>query len=134
NAFLENEIQNIAGSALKTIDISVGVEGNTTSTGETQTDYTFQFSKKLWNDRITFVLGGKVTTGATNNTSSQSFIDNISFEYRLDDNSSRYIRVFYDNDTYDPLEGNYSSAGAGYIMRRKTNHFGDLLIFKKKKK
>lgn len=134
NAFLENEIQNIAGSALKTIDISVGVEGNTTSTGETQTDYTFQFSKKLWNDRITFVLGGKVTTGATNNTSSQSFIDNISFEYRLDDNSSRYIRVFYDNNTYDPLEGNYSSAGAGYIMRRKTNHFGDLLIFKKKKK
>lgn len=135
NAFLESEIQNIAGSALKTIDISVGVEGNTTSTNETQTDYTFQFSKKLWNDRIAIVIGGKVTTGATEETSSsQSFIDNISFEYRLDNNSTRYIRVFYDNDTYEPVEGRYSSAGAGYIMRRKTNNMGDLFIFKKRKK
>lgn len=134
NAFLENEIQNIAGNALKTIDLSVGVEDNTTNTGDIQTDYTFKFSKKLWNDRITFLIGGKVSTGAGENQSStQSFIDNISLEYRLDKKSTRYIRIFYDNDTYDPLEGNYSSAGAGYILRRKTNSFGDLLIFRKKK-
>lgn len=135
NSFLESEIQNIAGSALKTIDISVGVEGNTTSTGETQTDYTFQFAKKLWNDRISIIIGGKVTTGATEETSSsQSFIDNISFEYRIDNNSTRYIRVFYDNDTYEPLEGRYSSAGAGYIMRKKTNNLGELILFKRHKK
>ena len=135
NAFLESEIQNITGNALKSIDFSVGIEGNTSSTGETQTDYTFQFSKKLWNDRVTFILGGKVSTGNTeDNSAAQSFIDNISLEYRLDKNNSRYLRVFYDNDNYDPLEGRYSSGGAGYILRRKTNSFGDLLIFRKKKK
>ena len=135
NSFLESQIQGIAGDALKTIDISVGVEGNTTATGETQTDYTFQFSKKFWNDRVTFVIGGKVTTGAEDNTSSsQSFIDNISLEYRLNRFGTRYIQVFYDNDTHDPFEGNYSSAGAGYIWRSKTQHFGDLLLFKRKKK
>ena len=135
NSFLESEIQNIAGSAFKTIDVSVGVEGNTTSTGETQTDYTFQFSKKFWNDRVTFVIGGKVTTGADDNTSSsQSFIDNISLEYRLNRYGTRYIQVFYDNDTHDPLEGSYSSAGAGYIWRSKTDTFGDLLLFRRKKK
>ncbi len=134
NAFLESEIQNITGSALKSIDFSVGIEGNTSSTGETQTDYTFQFSKKLWNDRVTFILGGKVSTGATEgNSASQSFIDNISLEYRLDKKNSRYLKIFYDNDNYDPLEGRYSSGGAGYILRRKTNNFGDLLIFRKKK-
>ena len=135
NSFLESQIQGIAGDALKTIDISIGVEGNTTATGETQTDYTFQFSKKFWNDRVTFVIGGKVTTGAEDNTSSsQSFIDNISLEYRLNRFGTRYIQVFYDNDTHDPFEGNYSSAGAGYIWRSKTQHFGDLLLFKRKKK
>ena len=133
NSFLESQIQGIAGDALKTIDISVGVEGNTTATGETQTDYTFQFSKKFWNDRVTFVIGGKVTTGADDNTSSsQSFIDNISLEYRLNRFGTRYIQVFYDNDTHDPFEGNYSSAGAGYIWRSKANHFGDLLLFRRK--
>lgn len=136
NAFLESEIQNIAGSALKTIDISAGVEGNTTSTGETQTDYTFQFSKKLWGDRVTFVIGGKVTTGATedNTSSSQSFIDNVSLEYRLDKGGTRYIQLFYDNDTHDPLEGNYSSAGAGYVLRRKMDSLSELLLWRKQNK
>lgn len=134
NSFLESEIQNIAGSALKSIDVSVGVEGNTTATGDTQTDYTFQFSKKLWNDRVTFVIGGKVSVGADDNTSSsQSFIDNISLEYRLNKYGTRYVQLFYDNDTHDPFEGNYSSAGAGYIWRSKTDNFGDLLLFRRKK-
>lgn len=133
NAFLDNEIQNIAGNALKTIDFSVGVQGNTTLSGETQTDYTYQFSKKLWNDRVKFVIGGKVSTGASDNSSSQSFVDNISLEYQISKNSTRYIRIFYDNDTRDALEGSYSSAGAGYIFRRKTNDFGELLLFKKRK-
>lgn len=134
NAFLESEIKNIAGNALKTVDISLGVEGNTTIDGETQTDYTFQFSKKFWNDRVNFIVGGKVSTGASDNTSSsQSFIDNISLEYRLDRFGTRYIQIFYDNDTHDPFEGSYSSAGAGYIWRRKTNDLGELIIFRKKK-
>lgn len=134
NAFLESEIQNIAGSALKTIDISAGVEGNTTSTGDTQTDYTFQFSKKLWGDRVTFIIGGKVTTGATDdNSSSQSFIDNVSLQYRLDKVGTRYIQLFYDNDTHDPLEGSYSSAGAGYILRRKMDSLTELFLWRKNK-
>lgn len=136
NAFLESEIQNIAGSALKTIDISAGVEGNTTASGDTQTDYTFQFSKKLWGDRVTFVIGGKVTTGANddNTSSSQSFIDNVSLEYRLDKGGTRYVQLFYDNDTHDPLEGNYSSAGAGYILRRKMDNLSELLLWRRQKK
>ena len=135
NAFLESEIQNITGNTLKSVDFSVGIEDNTTATGESQTDYTFQFSKRLWNDRVTFILGGKVSTGATEgNSAAQSFIDNISLEYRLDKNNTRYLKLFYDNDSYDPLEGRYSSAGAGYILRRKTNSFGDLILFRKKKK
>ena len=89
----------------------------------------------MWNDRVTIILGGKVSTGNTeNNSSAQSFIDNISLEYRLDRNNSRYLRLFYDNDNYDPLEGRYSSGGAGYILRRKTNSFGELLILGTKKK
>lgn len=47
NAFLQSEIQNIAGSALKTIDINLGVESGTSDMGTSTTDYSFQFAKRF---------------------------------------------------------------------------------------
>ena len=64
NAFLQSEIQNIAGSALKTIDINLGVESGTSQTGTSTTDYSFQFAKRFWGNRISVIIGGKVSTGA----------------------------------------------------------------------
>lgn len=134
NAFLQNEIQNIAGDALKTIDITVGVEGSTSASGNAQTDYSFQFAKHLWNDRVTFKIGGKVTAGSENANENQSFIDNISLEYRLDKGASKNLRLFYDHDNVDPLEGNYSSAGAGLVLRKKSDTFGELFLFHQRRK
>ena len=134
NSFLQSEIQNIAGNALKTIDLTVGVEGSTTASGNAQTNYSFQFAKHLWNDRVTFIIGGKVSAGSENSSENQSFIDNITLEYRLDESGSRNLRVFYDHDTQDPLEGTYSSAGVGLVLRRKTAHFGDLFIWRPQRK
>lgn len=133
NAFLQSEIQNVAGNAFKTLDLTVGMEGSTSAAGNAQTDYSFQFSKHLWNDRVTFVIGGKVTAGAEDASRNQSFIDNISLEYRLDSNSTRNLRLFYDNDTQDPLEGYYSTAGVGFVLRSKTNSLGELFLKPRKK-
>ncbi len=133
NAFLQNEIQNIAGSALKTIDISLGVESGTSESGTATTDYSFQFAKRFWGNRISVILGGKVSTGADAQNSAGSFINNVSVEYRLDDGASRYVKVFYDRDTQDPLEGQLAKGGAGLVLRRKTDRLGELFVFKKKK-
>ena len=133
NSFLQSEIQNLVGNALKTIDLSVGVEGSTTATGNAQTDYSFQFAKRLWNDRVTFIIGGKVSAGAKEGSTNQSFIDNISLEYRIDRNATRYVRLFYDNDSQDPLEGTYSSAGAGFVWRNKSSRFGDKFLRPRRK-
>lgn len=134
NAFLQNEIQNIAGSALKTIDLSVGMESGTSSTGTETTDYSFQFSKRLWNNRISIVIGGKVSTGEDAHNSAESFIDNIAVEYRLDKSATRYVKVFYDRSTQDPLEGQLTQTGAGLVLRRKTNKLGELFLFSNKKR
>lgn len=128
NSFLQSEIQNLAGNTLKSINLTVGMEGSTTSTGKAQTDYSFQFSKHLWDDRVTIVIGGKVSAGSSDTERNQSFIDNISLEYRLDKNSTRNVRIFYDSDSQDPLEGTYSTAGAGFILRSKTNTLGELFL------
>lgn len=132
NAFLQSEIQNIAGSALKTIDINLGVESGTSSTGTATTDYSFQFSKRFWGDRFSVIVGGKVSTGADAENSAESFINNVSVEYRLDRSATRYVRVFYDRETQDPLEGQLMKTGAGLVLRRKTNKLGELFLFRKK--
>lgn len=130
NAFLQSEIQNIAGSALRTIDINLGVESGTSATGTEQTDYSFQFAKRFWGNRISIIIGGKVSTGADAENSAESFIDNVSIEYRLDKSSTRHVKVFYDRNTNDPLEGQLTKTGAGLVLRRKSNRLGELFIFR----
>lgn len=134
NAFLQSEIQNIAGAALKTIDINLGVESGTSQTGTSTTDYSFQFAKRFWGNRISVIIGGKVSTGADATNSAESFINNVSVEYRLDQGATRYVKAFYDRDTQDPLEGQLTKTGAGLVLRRKTDKLGELFIFRNKSK
>ncbi|MCF0235118.1 MAG: translocation/assembly module TamB domain-containing protein [Bacteroidaceae bacterium] len=134
NAFLQNEIQNIAGKALSTFDLSFGLESGVGATGEATTDYNFQFSKRFLNDRMRVIIGGKVSTGNAVTNTAESFIDNIALEYRLDQGGSRYVRVYYDRATQDPLEGQLMKAGAGIVLRRRSDTLGELFLFRRKTK
>ncbi|MEG1581389.1 MAG: translocation/assembly module TamB domain-containing protein, partial [Bacteroidaceae bacterium] len=134
NSFLQSEIQNIAGNALKTIDLSVGVEDGTSADGSSRTDYSFRFAKRFWGNRVSVIIGGKVSAGGSStDNQAESFIDNVSLEYRLDKSSSRYVKVFYDRNSQDPLEGQIVTTGAGLVLRKKTNNLGELFIFRKSK-
>ena len=133
NAFLQNEIQNIAGKALKTVDISLGVETGTSTVGTVTTDYSFQFAKRFWNDRISVIIGGRVSAGKEADNSAESIINNVSIEYKINPGATRYARIFYERDTTDPLEGLLTKTGIGYAVRKKTDRFGDLFIFWRKK-
>lgn len=55
NSFLQSEINSIAGSALKTVDISFGMDSYDSSEGS-RTDYSFRFAKRFYNDRIRVVI------------------------------------------------------------------------------
>lgn len=137
NSFLQSEINNIAGSALKSIDITFGMESydeNGDEGGGKRTDYSFSFAKRFYNDRIRVVLGGRISTGGdVNNGQAQPFIDNISVEYRLDTSGSRYIKLFYDKNYESLLEGEITETGAGIVLRKKMMHLRELFNFKKKK-
>jgi hypothetical protein len=52
SSFLESEINNITGNALKSVDLSVGLNNSTDATGQTHTDYSFKFAKRFWNNRL----------------------------------------------------------------------------------
>lgn len=138
NSFLNSEISNIAGSALKTVDISFGMDSydeNGSGTGGGQrTDYNFSFAKRFWNDRIRVVLGGRISTGENaGNTQTEAFIDNVSVEYRLDASGTRYVKLFHDKNYESLLEGEITETGVGIVLRRKMLYLRELFNFKKNK-
>lgn len=126
NSFLQSEINNITGSALKTIDLSFGMDNTTSATGEVRTDYSFKFAKRFWNNRLKVQIGGKVSTGAEVQAQDQTFFDNVSMEYRITPTSNQYAKLFYNQNVYDWLEGYTGEYGVGYIYRRKLNTLTDI--------
>ena len=92
------------------------------------TDYSFKFAKRFWNNRLRVVLGGKVSTGSE--SQNQSFFTDVAMEYRLSPTSNKYLKVFYNRNSYDWLEGEIGEYGAGFLWRRKLQHFKDIFNFK----
>ena len=135
NSFLQSEINKVAGSALKTIDINFGMETTDEGgTGNTRTDYNFQFAKRFWNNRFQVIIGGKISTGNDVQQQDESFIDNISLEYRLDNSGTRYIKIFHDKNYESILDGEVIETGAGIVLRKKVSKLGELFIFRSRKK
>ena len=129
NSFLQSEINNIAGNALKSLDFQMGVDKSTSDDGTMHTDYTFKFAKRFWNNRLNVAVGGKISTGNEVAGRNNSFFDNVDLQYRLSDTSNQYMRAFFKNNVYDFLEGYVRQYGAGYMYKRKLQKLGDL--FKK---
>ena len=130
STFLQSEINNITGNALRTLDFSVGLDNTIDASGNTSTNYSFKFAKRFWNNKLKISVGGKVSTGVEMPNQNQSFFDNVTFEYRLDNTANKFVKLFYENNVYDWLEGYTQEYGGGVIWRRSLQHFKDIFNFK----
>ena len=54
SSFLSSEISNLTGNALRTLDMSFGMDKSTDATGQSRTDYSFKFAKRFLNNRLRF--------------------------------------------------------------------------------
>ena len=133
SSFLDARINDIAGNVMKSVDINVGItDVNNNETGDTYKNYSFSFAKRFWNDRLTVVIGGEVNSGDRAERSN-SFINNVSLEWKLSEQGNRYIRLFYDKNYESILEGEITETGVGYVYKRKLDNLKELLIFRKKR-
>lgn len=131
SSFLDARINDIAGNAMRSVDINVGItDVNNSETGDTYKNYSFSFAKRFWNDRLTVVIGGEVNSGETAERSN-SFINNVSLEWKISEQGNRYIRLFYDKNYESILEGEIIETGVGYVYKRKLDNLKELLIFRK---
>lgn len=132
-SFMQSEINSITGSALRSmgLDLSADLETSTDATGSLHTDYTFKFSKQLLDNRLRIIMGGKVSTGSEAAGDNGAFFDDFSMEYRLNRNETQYLKLFYEREAYDWLEGNVSEFGAGFLWRRKLDKLKDIFRLRK---
>ena len=130
SSFLNSEINHITGNALRTLDLSFGMDNSTDATGAMHTDYSFKFAKRFMNNRLKIAVGGKVSSGAELQQRNNSFFDNVSLEYRLDQTANKFITLYYQNNSYDWLDGYTQKYGAGFTWRRSLQHFWDIFRFK----
>lgn len=126
NSFLQSEINSIAGNALRTLDLSFGMDNSTEEDGTMHTNYSFKFAKRFWNNRLSISVGGKISTGPDVSGQNKSFFDNVEAQYRISDVSNQYLHLFYNNSVYDYLEGYVGQYGAGYLWKRKIQNLKDM--------
>ena len=137
SSFLNSEINNIAGTAMRSMGLDIGmtVDNSLNAAGALHTDYNFKFAKRFFNNRLSFSVGGQVSSGAEmeNAVNNDTFFNNVEIQYRLNDGASQYIRGFYNNNIYDWLEGQIGEYGVGFMWRRKLQRFSDIFRFKTEK-
>ena len=130
SSFLSNEISNITGNALRTLDLSFGMDNSTDASGQSHTDYSFKFAKRFMNNRLKVAVGGLVSSGSSYQQRNNSFFDNVSLEYRLDDTANKFVTLYFENNSYDWLDGYTQKYGGGFTWRRSLQSFWDIFRFK----
>ena len=137
--FLESQLNSWAAQNIKGINLSFGidqydrtVQGNTSLT----TNYSYQISKTLLNDRFKIVVGGNYNTDNNNNDEkiAQDLINNISFEYMLNKSGNMYVKLFYYKGYESILEGEITQTGVGFVLKRKLNTLKNIFRFNLNKK
>ena len=122
-----SELNNLTGKLLQGTNLSLGMElGGYNQSQLQQTNYTYSFSRRFLNDRIRFVIGGRVASGNLPTNYEQTFIDNVTFEYRLDEAGRQYVTLFHRRNNDNMLEGVVTETGVGYLVKLKARRFVDL--------
>ena len=133
NSLMQREISSVAGK-VQAVDLSLGMENPNGDEGFENMDISYKISKRFWNDRFSISLGGKISTRSNAAESNkESFIDNISVDYRLDNSGTRYVKLFHNKNYESILEGEITETGIGIVLRKKMMKLSELFVFKRNK-
>ena len=132
-SFLQSQLNGWASSKLSNLglDLTFGInEYNAISKDgktSTETSYSYRLSKTLFNDRFKVVVGGAINTNESNDQRvSDNLINDLSFEYYLNNTGSKYLRLFHHRGIESIVEGEISTTGIGFVMKRKLSSLREL--------
>ena len=127
NQFLQNELNKWSRNNLKNVNLSFGINSRGEADGTTHTDYSYQLSKDLFNDRVRIVVGGSYSPD-DNSTQAlkENLVDDIALEYKLDRRDNMVLKIFRHTGQETILEGEVTETGVGFAVRKKLSRLADL--------
>lgn len=130
-SFLENQLNNWAANNIKGVDLSFGInQYDKTTNGYTSSTmtYSYQVSKTLFNDRFKIIVGGNYSTdNNADENIAENLINDISFEYFLNQQQTMLVKLFRHMGFESILEGEVTQTGVGFVYRRKLDRLGRIL-------
>jgi len=129
-SFVTNQLNSWAANNIRGIDLSFGIDQfdrTTDGSTSTTTQYSYRVSKSLFDDRFKIVVGGNYSTDANADENfAQNLINDISFEYILNDARTMYVRLFRHTGYESILEGEITQTGVGFVYKKKINRLLDM--------
>ena len=137
NNFVENELNQWSRKHLKNMDLTFGINtyNQVSEAGESKkTDYSYQFSKRLFNNKVRVKVGGRISTDNDPAAGGveENLVDDIAIEYVFGKNPNFFLKIFRHTGYESVLEGEVTQTGIGVVLRKNFQKFMD--IFRRKKK
>lgn len=131
-SFLTNQVNSWLANNVRGVDLSIGVDQydqTTNGATSTTTSYSYRVSKSLFDDRFKIVVGGSYSNDANADENvAENLINDISFEYYLNNARTMYVRLFRHTGYVSILEGEITQTGVGFVYRKKINRVSDMFI------
>lgn len=137
--FLESELNSLAAKYVRGVDLTFGVDQYnkiTDGNSNTETSYSYQVSKSLFNNRFKINIGGNYSTDSADDEIAQNLVSDISFEYMLKQtqNMNMSVQLFRHTGFESILEGEITEMGVGFLYKRRLQSLRGLFHFSNKKK
>lgn len=137
-SFLTNSVNSWLANNVRGVDLSIGVnQYDQTVNGSTSltTSYSYQVSKSLLNDRIKIVVGGSYSDDPNENGNiAENLINDISFEYYLNNARTMYLKLFRHTGYESILEGEITQTGGGFVYKKRINRLRDMFVSPRRRK
>ena len=138
NQFWESQLNQFTKSAIKGVDLSIGIDtykGASEGGGEQEyTSFTYEVKKEVFRDRGSVLVSGRMNDNSQAGAPTNNMFENFIFEYALDTNRSKYLKVYRQQNYEDLLEGEVTKSGVGFIYRKNYDRLKDIWRRKRKKK
>jgi hypothetical protein len=138
NQFWESQLNQFTQATIKNVDLSFGIDtytGVSEGGGEHEyTSFTYEVKKEVFNERGSVQVSGRMNDNSKAGAPTNNMLENLIFEYALDTNQTKYLKVYRQQNYEDLLEGEVTKSGVGFIYRKSYNKLGEIWRREKKKK
>lgn len=137
-SYLESQLNKWAANNIRGVDLTFGVnqyDKTTNGVTNTETSYSYQVSKSLFNNRFKILVGGNYSTDAADNDIAENLVSDVAFEYILKQTQTMdmSVKLFRHIGYESILEGEITEMGGAFVYKRRLSNLRSFFRFRRRK-